>query len=154
AAVSRALAKNPRDRFPSMDAFAAELEACLAELRAGAGDSTAATVVRPSDSQPTPSRRRRRRLAPGPLLMSLLALAALAVIVVAAIAVERNDSVLPGISSAKGGGGRPVALSGVSGFDPNGDGAEHDADAAKATDGDATTYWETEHYANEDFGGL
>jgi serine/threonine protein kinase len=35
AAVDRALAKNPRDRFPSMDAFAAELEGARAELGAG-----------------------------------------------------------------------------------------------------------------------
>src|SRR5438105_7907049 len=32
AAVDRALEKDPRDRFASMDDFAAELEACLAEL--------------------------------------------------------------------------------------------------------------------------
>src|SRR5947209_5612149 len=32
AAVDRALAKDPADRFPSMDAFAAELEAVLAQL--------------------------------------------------------------------------------------------------------------------------
>src|ERR671930_66055 len=31
-AVARALEKDPADRFPTMDAFAAELEACLAEL--------------------------------------------------------------------------------------------------------------------------
>ncbi|MGI8420657.1 MAG: protein kinase domain-containing protein, partial [Gaiellaceae bacterium] len=31
-AVDRALAKDPADRFPSMDAFAAELEACLVQL--------------------------------------------------------------------------------------------------------------------------
>ncbi|HEY3922838.1 MAG TPA: protein kinase, partial [Gaiellaceae bacterium] len=33
AAVSRALAKRPEDRFPTMAAFSAELEACLAEIR-------------------------------------------------------------------------------------------------------------------------
>src|SRR6185436_16280454 len=41
AAVDRALAKDPRARFPSMDAFAAELEACLSELRRGADDPEA-----------------------------------------------------------------------------------------------------------------
>ncbi len=33
AAVDRALAKDPRDRFPSMNAFGAELDACLREIR-------------------------------------------------------------------------------------------------------------------------
>src|SRR4051794_24748330 len=41
AAIDRALAKEPRQRFASMDAFAAELEACLAELRRGTGAADA-----------------------------------------------------------------------------------------------------------------
>src|SRR5256886_9755815 len=46
AAVDRALEKDPEQRFPTMDAFAAELEACLAELDRGPeGD---ATMVIPS----------------------------------------------------------------------------------------------------------
>ena len=102
AAVSRALAKNPRDRFASMDAFAAELEACLATSDVG-GDRrgshrrqrTGACRVRRRDV------RARRRVTPGPLLVSLLALAALAVIVVAAIAVQRDHYGLPGISRRK-----------------------------------------------------
>ncbi len=87
AAVSCALAKNPRDRFASMDEFAAELEACLDEVRYGGADSARTMLNAPV---PAAVRRRnvraRRRVTPGPLLVSLLALAALAVIVVAAIA--------------------------------------------------------------------
>ena len=153
AAVSRALAKDPRDRFDSMDAFAAELEACLEDVRSGDADS-ARTVVR----APSPGRRTvraRRRASPGPLLVSLLALAALAVIVVAAIAVQRDHTGLPGIPSANGGGGSPVRLSAVKAYDPDGGGGgEHDSDALYATDGSSTTYWTTEHYNTQDFGGL
>jgi serine/threonine-protein kinase len=158
AAVDRALAKNPRDRFPTMDAFAAELEACLAELGSGAGDSQRTFVNAPA---PAPIRRRmraRRRVAPGPLLVALLALAAIAVIVVAAIAVRGNHSFIPGVSAKKSGGGGSsgtvIPLSATTGYDPQGDGAEHDGDARFATDGNQSTYWRTERYASQSFGGL
>src|SRR5438876_2586368 len=46
AAVDRALAKQSSERFPSMDAFAAELEAVLAQLERG-DPETAATMIVP-----------------------------------------------------------------------------------------------------------
>ena len=55
--------------------------------------------------------------------------------------------------SSGGGGTRatgPVVphLHGITAYDPFGTGGrgEHDADAPKATDADASTYWTTEHY--------
>jgi eukaryotic-like serine/threonine-protein kinase len=156
AAVDRALAKNPRDRFPTMDAFAGELEACLAEVETGDTESNRTVLNAPIVA---PARRRvhaRRRVTPGPVLVSLLALAALAVIVVAAIAVHRDHSVLPGVSAKiGGGGGGPVALSATGAYDPPpGDGGEHDDEASLATDGNAATFWRTDRYANQTFGNL
>ena len=68
AAVDRALAKNPRDRFPAMDAFAGELEACLAELRAGHSRLESHRRQRADGLGPAPRRRvrARRRVTPGP----------------------------------------------------------------------------------------
>ena len=158
AAVSRALAKNPRDRFASMDEFAAELEACLAEVRFGT--DSARTIVNAPVPAAVRSRnvRARRRVTAAPLLVGLLALAALGVIVVALIAVQRDDGGLPGISSAKGGGGdggaNAVSLSAAGTYDPESDGGEHDAEIQNATDHNFATYWTTEHYGSSDFGGL
>jgi hypothetical protein len=45
---------------------------------------------------------------------------------------------------------RPIPLVGVDSYDPDGDNKEeHDEKVALATDGDATTYWNTESYKSE-----
>ena len=140
AAVDRALAKEPRRRFPSMDAFAAELEAARAELRAG--DDPGATMV----VTPRPPARGTRTHSPFPLLIGLLALLALGVIAAAAIAIHNGHGfgiVSAGPSKSKSG---PVTLSAAGSFDPAGDGSEHAGDVPKAVDGNAATAWTTEHY--------
>jgi serine/threonine-protein kinase len=151
-AVSRALAKDQRDRYASMDAFAAELEACLHE-RVGDVDSGATVLRAPAPPRARRAVRARRLSSPGPLLVALLALAALALIVVAAVAVQRDRSVLPGVSAPPR-DSTSVSLNGVTAYDPRGGGGEHDSDASKATDGSSVTYWRTEHYTSQDFGGL
>jgi len=155
AAVDRALAKDPADRFPTMRAFADELRACLAEP-AGA----AAETRRPRDAEPTvvirprrspPARRERSRRWLLPLAVLLVAAAAGAIAAVVLLSTDRA-------SGGKQGTGAPdattVRLSGLTGYDPQGTGGEHDADAPKATDGDEATYWKTEDYATPAFGGL
>src|SRR4051812_39530150 len=52
AAVRRALAKNPRDRFPSMDAFASELQASVGEPQNGTGPADETIVVAPKPGRP------------------------------------------------------------------------------------------------------
>ena len=153
AAVRRALAKDPDERFPSMNAFVAELESCLGEF--GPDVEGAATVIVPAATaapQPArPSPRPRRRLA---LPLSLAAVAA----AVAAGAVALIHYGVPGIGGGGGGGGRTttsgpstglhaVALRAAATYDPPpGDGHENDGEIGNATDGDPTTYWSTEGY--------
>jgi eukaryotic-like serine/threonine-protein kinase len=135
-AVDRALEKDPAERFPTMDAFAAELQACLAEL--GSLSDADVTLVHRAPVIPA----RRRRVLPAGLVALGLVLLAVAV---AALLLHRSSS------RHTGGGSKPVAtqpvrLAGVTSFDPYGDHAEHNEDVSKASDGSLGTYWTTEHY--------
>jgi hypothetical protein len=58
------------------------------------------------------------------------------------------------VSAPPQGGSTPVSLSAVTAYDPNGDGGEHDSEAPNATDGNPATYWRTDRYVTQDFGGL
>jgi eukaryotic-like serine/threonine-protein kinase len=149
AALRRALAKSPRDRFPSMDAFAAELQASLGEPHNGARPADDTVVV-------APRRRKRPPRAPverpsiWPLILLLAGLAVLAAIFAAAFAFNGpRKAIIDNLGGGKSGGGsagKAVPLRGLSGWDPYGTGGEHDQDAKLATDGQAGTFWETEHY--------
>jgi len=136
AAVDRALEKDPEQRFPTMDAFAAELEACLAELeREENGD---ATMVIPSIQR---APRRRKHVSRWAIAVGLLALLAIAAIVVGLLTLggsKSNDA-----AAAK----KRVVLSGVTSYDPFGDNKEeHSAAAINVTDRNPATYWSTERY--------
>jgi serine/threonine protein kinase len=141
-AVDRALEKDPAERFPTMDAFAAELQACLAEL--GSSPDTDATLIRRGPMLRASRRRHfRPRLLPAALIV--LGVAVLAA-VVAALLLHRSSG-HPSKSGARTlPAARPVHLAGVTSFDPNGDHAEHNEDVSKASDGSLGTYWTTEHY--------
>ena len=146
AAVERALAKDPRDRFPSMDAFAAELGAVLGELDRADPD-TAATMIVPGRVVRESARRRAspRRRVSWPLLAVLLGLILLAT-AIAGIALTRGGG---GSGGAAGGTApTPVQLRALQSYDPFGGGSEHPERVAYATDGNSSTYWETEHYRN------
>ncbi len=137
AAVDRALEKDPEQRFPTMDAFAAELEACLAELdRGDAGDAT--MVIPPAAPTPKP---RHRKVSRWPIVIGVLALAAIAAIVIGLLAIPgKNDSSPPPATTR-------VGLTGLMSYDPYGDNkTENSAAAPNVTDGDQATYWSTEHY--------
>jgi serine/threonine protein kinase len=138
-AVDRALEKDPRQRFPSMDAFAVELEACLAELAGsdGAGD---ATMVVPAARRP--SARSSRRRSRWPLLVAALALAAIGA-VVAGLLLLRDGSSNNGAAA----GPKAVALTAAGSYDPEGDNkVEHPERVRSAVDHDPSTYWTTERY--------
>jgi eukaryotic-like serine/threonine-protein kinase len=148
-ALDRALEKDPSQRFASMDEFARELRHTLGEL--GSFDTEHTFVASsPVLRESAPHRVRARR--PRWPLYLLLALIAAAAITAGALTLGGSKS------PHQAGGGRqagaPVALSALSGYDPQGTGGEHDSDAPKATDGNPSTFWYTEHYSSSDFGGL
>jgi eukaryotic-like serine/threonine-protein kinase len=134
AAVDRALEKDPGQRFPTMAAFAAELEACLAERDGdddGAGDRTMVIPARQRHQQRKPVSR-------WPLTIGLLALLAIAAIVVGLLMIAGGNEEKTT--------GEPIGLIGTGSYDPDGDQTEHIERVADATDGNLSTYWPTETY--------
>jgi serine/threonine-protein kinase len=150
AAVDRALAKDPAERFGSMDQFAWELRQCLAEL----GDaSTDRTFIAPSpvmrESRPHRVRATRRRW---PIYLPLALLLAAAAIVAGILGLGGSKG-----KPAAGASGSSTAftLNATTNYDPSGGHADSHADTApSATDGNPATYWYTQIYATPDFGGL
>jgi hypothetical protein len=145
--VDRALAKDPRQRFASMDAFAEELDGARAEL---SEDPGATMVVTPQQRQRSarPARARRQH-SPLPLLIGLLALLALGVIAAAAIAIHNGHGIagLGGGGSPASSAGKAVPLSAVSSFDPDGDDKqEHGGEVGDAVDHNPSTFWLTSRY--------
>jgi eukaryotic-like serine/threonine-protein kinase len=135
AAVDRALEKDPEQRFPSMDSFAAELEACLAELEHGVTDDGDVTTVVPALRR----RRQHKKVSVWPVLLGLAGLLATGAIVTGFLT-------LNGDRGGAGAVGVPLAISAVQAYDPFGSGGEHDDEAPRATDLNLATYWTTESY--------
>jgi tRNA A-37 threonylcarbamoyl transferase component Bud32 len=133
--IDRALEKDPEHRFPTMDAFAAEIEANLAEL--DRGEDGAVTMVVPA-AQRLRKQRHRKPVSPLPLLIGLLGALAIAAVIIGLLTLRGDNQKVPV--------GAPITIAGAGAYDPYGDGTEHDADAPKATDRDVLTYWTTEDY--------
>jgi serine/threonine protein kinase len=154
AAVARAMAKDPADRFPSMDEFVSELRACLDELAAPADEAATAVVPRDTARAPRPapaSRPSRARRGNEKVVPVLLGLAVAGAVATVLVFLSSGPSSVLGTGSA---GTKPVKLHGVASFDPEGDdGEEHSAEVPNATDGDPSTYWTTSSYRYPD-GGL
>jgi tRNA A-37 threonylcarbamoyl transferase component Bud32 len=135
--VDRALEKDPEHRFPTMEDFAAEIEANLAEL--DRGEDGAVTMVVPAAQRLKRQPRHRTPVSRLPLLIGLLGALAIAAVVVGLLTLRRDGQPLAPV-------GAPMPIAGVRAYDPYGDGAEHDAEAINATDGNVGTYWTTEDY--------
>ncbi|HEY7398699.1 MAG TPA: protein kinase [Gaiellaceae bacterium] len=142
AAVRRAMAKEPSDRFPTMADFGRELEAC-------AGDTEAGTRVIPPPPKPKPVRARRRSAA-WPLVLVLVG-----VIAVGAIGAYLLFHDSGGSPSGGGGGGGTATVQATTAYDPEGTGTpgENNTKAGLATDRDEATYWPTERYYDKDLNG-
>jgi hypothetical protein len=76
-------------------------------------------------------------------LYALVLLVAAGAIVAGVLTLGGSNGRTPG---ANGAPAKPVPVTGVGAYDPDGGDGEHDSDAPKATDGDTLTYWTTEHY--------
>jgi serine/threonine-protein kinase len=144
-AIQRAMAKDPDDRFASMEELIAELEACLAELD-GRGDEGATMIVPPARPPRRRAGPRRRQSLP---VTPVLIVVAGALVAVGAFLLLRDDGareVLP----LPGGSSKAVQLQGLGAYDPppGGDSSEHGEDAHLATDRKLDTSWNTETYNN------
>jgi eukaryotic-like serine/threonine-protein kinase len=141
AAMEHALEKDPARRFSSMREFASELRACLAEL--GTFDAER-TFIAPRqvlrESAPHRARARRRRW-PIFVVLALLGAAAVVAGVLELGGSKNNPRTTPPAAT-----GTVLTVRGVGAYDPVGGDGEHDSEAPNATDGNPTTYWETEHY--------
>ena len=143
AAIRRATAKSPRDRFASMDDFARELQACRDELGGnGTGPSDATLLVPPPPEPYQPQ----RQIA-GPVLLVLAGLALLAGAFAVLFALTGTTPNIPGLPKGHAAKVVPVSMKGFTAYDPYGTGGEHDETAKFATDGNSATYWRTEHYS-------
>ena len=162
--ILRAMAKAPTARYQS----AAELQTALLSVDLGAEEATNVVVspayrARPGPDAPTPPRgippsfvqSERRWLVPTVAIVAVaLTLGVVGVLfarsdtghklldnrgTTATTAVTQNATPTP----------TPLA------FDPPpGSGSEHDSELSNLVDGDPSTLWSTEQYANRNFGGL
>src|SRR2546430_5600182 len=121
-AVDRALEKDPTRRFPTMAAFAAELESCLAELDRGKDGEVTMVVPAARRLARKPQQRSVPRL---PLGIGVIALLAIAGIVVGLLTLGGSKG------HQKSSVGSPVSLTGVGAYDPYGDGSEHDSERSE-----------------------
>ncbi len=142
-ALRRAMAKDPGDRFSSMNEFVAELQACLEGL--GRPDSDRTAII-PAPVPPPRPRGRARRSRRAPLLVLALGLAVIAAAAAAYLGLKDRGG--------GGGGNAPIRLVASNAYDPEGTGGEHDELVPNATDGNPSTFWETERYHSVTFGNL
>ena len=137
-AVQRAMAKEPAERFDSMEELSGELERCYGDL---GSDEEATRIVR------APRRPRVKRPRPKiPVLPILLIALALAAVAGGAYLFFGESPDVPIVAEENPSG--PVRLTAAAAFDPFGDDAEHNSEIGEATDRDVTTDWRTEGYQN------
>lgn len=150
AALERATAKDPGQRYPDIGALLTELEGALEVEVARAGHSTgeATTVL---DSVPSGRRRllTRRVSWAGALVLA----AAIAVALAVAALTSEDEAPKP---AAQASSGDQIRLEAASDFDPLSDDQTENPDVVGlATDSNPTgTAWVSEHYDSEAFGNL
>ena len=139
-AIQRAMAKDPADRFASMDELCTELEGCLAELdgarRGGRDDDRPAAAPAPACAAANVSVGR------FPVGVALIVLLAALLVAGGAYLLLSNDSAKKAlhVSSASP---KPVQLQGLLAYDPEGDGSEHGDEARSRPITTPATSWDT-----------
>ena len=136
-AVQRAMAKDPADRFESMEGLIDELDRCYGDL---GPDDEATRIVRPPRRLARAKRPRRRP----PVVPFLLILLAAAAVAGGAYLFFGDSPDVPIVAEESPSG--PVRLTAAAAHDPFGDDAEHDSEIREATDGISATDWRTEGY--------
>ncbi|UJA18760.1 serine/threonine protein kinase [Thermoleophilia bacterium SCSIO 60948] len=147
--VERATTKDPKRRYPDMNAMLAELENALEVevARAGhaGGEATSVLASVPGAKSRFVSA---RRISIAGVLLVLLGLGA----ALAIAALSGGDEESGGTGSGAGASSEPTAeltpveIAATQDFDPEGDGVEHDEALEEPIDGDSSTYWLTETY--------
>jgi serine/threonine-protein kinase len=147
AAIHKAMAKNPDDRWPTMADFCRELDACLAELQ-GTQVAPAIVASQPAEAPAVAAPRQRRRgVSPWPLILFLAAVLAIAAVVAFLLLHKHHTSHHATTLPPTGGGS--IHLTAIAPYDPPpGDGHEDNVYIPRATDGNPDTAWSTEHYYN------
>jgi serine/threonine-protein kinase len=146
--VLRAMAKDPADRFQS----AADLRGALLSIDLEDDDAEPFVVRDPTPPEgvaPLP-RRPRRAWVPALAVLGLV----VAAVVVALTALQDGDRPAVGDRTSPVASARPVAVTAVDSFDPQGDGSENNDEVANAVDGQPTTLWATSRYDSREFGNL
>jgi hypothetical protein len=141
AAVLKALARAPEDRFQSAEEMGSALDRSTPD---GTERVRRRKVAPPRAARPRPSMFRSWMLVP------------LVLLVAAAAAVGAFLLVDSLVDEGGGNGGsstaqlEPLEIVAADDYDPDGDGAEHPEDVVSAWDGEPTTFWQTEGYNDDD----
>ena len=151
--VDMATAKNPDDRYQTIDDMADDLQAALEveAIRAGGASGEATSIL---DAVPPPSRRLpTRQSSPWPAVVMLVI--ALLIAGGTAYVISRGETGGGGAGAGgdgAGAGGTEVELVSAGDYDPEGDGEEHPEEAPFAIDEDtAASAWTSETYLSPTF---
>jgi serine/threonine protein kinase len=154
AIVERAMAKDPADRFPSMDAVLAELVAARKELPAPDAAQTMILSAGPPPTVGVTEQLRAGRRSRWPLVV-LLVLLLVAIAGGAAYLVYSHGKTPASSDVSPPAAAASVQLTATTAYDPRpGDGVEGNPHLHNATDGSTSTYWQAENYTTAAFGNL
>jgi hypothetical protein len=149
--VERSTAKDPGDRYQSVGEMIDDLSTAL-EVEAARAGSTTGEATSVLEAVPPAE----RKLAGGGRWsrVAVLLLLLVAAGVLAAVLLISSGNGPGGGGGALKGKGKAVALSGVSDYDPQGDGEEDPETVNLAIDGNPSgTAWSSEHYDTDTFAG-